>query len=76
MSGMNNGIVTGHNRTGIAVAKDRAKELVDGTARTQPSAPGNEQGVAEVRESYTAEVDPIGSVPSPALDAADREEML
>jgi hypothetical protein len=67
----NNGITTGPNRTGIGIVPQRAQELIDAAEGTHPSAPGNEHGVTELRESYSDESEPIGSVPPPAMDDAE-----
>jgi rubrerythrin len=56
----------GMNRTGVQMSPFDAKEMTDATpAAMVPSSPGDETMLAEIRSSYIAEADPLGSVPVP-----------
>lgn len=56
----------GHNRTGIATAREAADRMIEGTNEFLPDAPGDEGMIAEVRELFAKEAEPLGSVPPPA----------
>ncbi|HEY0713442.1 MAG TPA: ferritin-like domain-containing protein, partial [Polyangia bacterium] len=54
------------NRTGASVAPSLFQELVDATSQTEPSATGDAEEIAQVRNSYAKEAEPPGSMPPPA----------
>jgi rubrerythrin len=56
----------GRNRTGIASAPDRAREMVTGMEEFPPSAGGDAWAIAEVRIAYAREAEPPGHVPPPS----------
>jgi bacterioferritin (cytochrome b1) len=56
----------GKNRTGIATSAKAAERMIEGTVEFPPNEEGDERGIAEVRETFTKDVEPIGSVPPPA----------
>jgi rubrerythrin len=55
----------GTNRTGIAASPVDAAKLAECAEMYDPP-PGDEMLIAEVREDYQAEAEPIGSLPPPA----------
>lgn len=56
----------GTNRTGIAAALQRAKEMQAGMEAFPPTSQGSAQDIARVRIAYAKEAGPLGSVPQPA----------
>jgi len=56
----------GSNRTGIAAALQRAKEMQAGMEAFPPTSQGSAQDIAQVRIAYAKEAGPLGSVPQPA----------
>jgi hypothetical protein len=56
----------GTNRTGIAAALQRAKEMQAGMEAFPPTSQGSAQDIAQVRIAYAKEAGPLGSVPQPA----------
>ena len=56
----------GTNRTGIAAAPQRAKEMQAGMEEFPPTSQGSAQDIAQVRIAYAKEAGPLGSVPQPA----------
>jgi rubrerythrin len=63
---MSQTVGVGPNRTGIASAPDRAREMVAGMEEFPPSAPGDAQAIADVRVAYAQEAEPAGHVPPPS----------
>jgi hypothetical protein len=55
----------GKNRTGIATSREAAERMIEGTNEFRPDAPGDERAIAEVRESFAKDAEPLGSVPPP-----------
>jgi len=55
----------GHNRTGIATSPKLTQEMVASTQQFAPTPGGDESIIAQVRQEYALEADPIGSVPPP-----------
>jgi bacterioferritin (cytochrome b1) len=55
----------GRNRTGIATSRQAAERMIEGTAEFPPNTDGDERSIAEVRETFTKDVEPVGSVPPP-----------
>ena len=56
----------GMNRTGVQMSPLDASAMQSGMpASMTPATPGNDSALAEMRGSYIAEADPIGSVPIP-----------
>lgn len=57
----------GTNRTGMQMAPQQAKEMLDNTELDVEGADidTNGQGIAEMRADYIREADPLGSVPPP-----------
>jgi rubrerythrin len=51
----------------MQTAPKDAQELISATSAATPSAPGDESGIGDVRLSYIAEADGLGSVPPPAM---------
>jgi len=56
----------GTNRTGIAAALQRAKEMQAGMEAFPPTSQGSAQDIAQVRIAYAKEAGPLGSVPQPS----------
>lgn len=56
----------GINHTGITVAPDIANKMMENIKLTKPPR-GDERNLAEVRAAYTAEAEPVGSLPDPSL---------
>ena len=63
---MNQQAHLGTNRTGIAAALQRAKEMQAGMEAFPPTSQGSAQDIAQVRIAYAKEAGPLGSVPQPA----------
>jgi hypothetical protein len=55
----------GKNRTGIATSRQSAERMIEGTTEFPPSGEGDERVIAAIRESFSKEVEPLGSVPPP-----------
>lgn len=55
----------GHNRTGIATSPKLTQEMVTGAEQFAAPADGDERIIAQVRQQYARDADPIGSVPPP-----------
>lgn len=55
----------GKNRTGIATSRKAAEQMIEGTNEFPANEDGDERPIAEVRESFTKEMEPLGSVPPP-----------
>jgi hypothetical protein len=56
----------GFNRTGVDLARDRADAMLEATQEFRVPATTDGSAIAEVRDAYSREVDPMGSVPPPA----------
>lgn len=57
----------GQNRTGIATSRESADRMIEGTTEFQPNqATADGQEIAEVRQLFAKEAEPLGSVPPPA----------
>jgi hypothetical protein len=63
------------NRTGIAMSPELSQELIDIALKTKPSAPGDERGVAMVRNAYEQTASPIGTLP-PDINGSDEPDDL
>jgi len=63
---MNQHATPGRNRTGIAVAPQRSREMLTGLEEFLPTSPGSAQEIAQVRIAYAQQAEPLGSVPLPA----------
>ncbi len=55
----------GLNRTGVATSSDLCESMIEGTAEFPPTAPGDEREIAYVREDYSKDAEPLGTVPPP-----------
>jgi rubrerythrin len=66
---MNRQVELGPNKTGIATATELAAQMVQGTTEFLPSSPGDDQEIARVRGEYSERVEPLGSIPPPAMEA-------
>ena len=55
----------GMNRTGIDMSPDNVEALLQAVQEFPPSSSGSAQTLAEYRQSYIEEADPIGTVPVP-----------
>jgi hypothetical protein len=53
------------NRTGVAISPELTARMVEGTSEFPPRAAGNEGEIAEVREEYGKDAEPLGTVPPP-----------
>jgi rubrerythrin len=56
----------GMNRTGIAMAPMRAKEMVDGVKQFMPTLPPDGQRIEEVRLEMSRNAPPVGLMPPPS----------
>lgn len=57
----------GRNRTGIATSPELTEEMIAGMSEFLPSpVSGDENVIAKVREDYSRDAEPLGSVPLPA----------
>jgi rubrerythrin len=56
----------GDNRTGIARAPERTEEMVRGNDEFAPTARMDDRPIAEVRQEYAKEGEPLGTLPPPA----------
>jgi rubrerythrin len=56
----------GINHTGLKVAPEAANRMMETIELTKPPR-GDERGLAKIRSAYTAEADPVGSMPDPSL---------
>jgi hypothetical protein len=56
----------GSNRTGLKASPKDSQELLSAASSAIPSTPGDASGLGDVRLSYIAEADALGSVPPPA----------
>jgi hypothetical protein len=63
---MNQQAQLGTNRTGIASAPERAKEMQTGMEAFPPTSQDGVQNMEQVRLAYAKEAGPVGSVPRPA----------
>jgi rubrerythrin len=55
----------GLNRTGIATSREAAERMIEGTNEFLPDSSGDESEIAQVRELFAKEAEPLGSVPPP-----------
>jgi rubrerythrin len=55
----------GMNRTGIATSPKLSAEMVQGVTEFPPDIAGDEREIAQVREAFAKESEPLGSVPPP-----------
>lgn len=67
----------GYNKTGIATAPRLSEEMLEGTREFLPRLGGDEREIARVREIYSKDAEPLGTVPPPvgvgsAVKAATR----
>jgi rubrerythrin len=62
---MNQNPTLGTNRTGVAIAPQRAQEMLTGMEEFPPSSQGSAYDIAQVRIAYAQEAEPLGSVPPP-----------
>lgn len=62
---MNNGPELGMNRTGIATSPDLSARMVEGTAEFQTLVNGDDSQSALVRQEYSKDAEPLGSIPPP-----------
>lgn len=56
----------GDNRTGTARARERTEEMVSGNSEFAPLPNFDDGPIAELRREYSAESEPLGSMPPPA----------
>jgi rubrerythrin len=63
---MNQHATIGTNRTGIAAAPERSREMLTGMDEFPPTSQGSAADVAQVRMAYAQAAEPPGSVPPPA----------
>jgi len=62
----------GHNRTGMQMSPQHAKEMLEGAQLTEAAAPSESadipdgEALSAMRQEYIASADPLGSVPAPA----------
>jgi rubrerythrin len=63
---MNQHATIGTNRTGIAAAPERSREMLTGMDEFPPTSQGSAADVAQVRIAYAQAAEPLGSVPPPA----------
>jgi rubrerythrin len=63
---MNQHATVGTNRTGMAAAPERSREMLSGMDEFPPTSQGSAAGVAQVRIAYAQAAEPLGSVPPPA----------
>jgi hypothetical protein len=54
------------NRTGIGIAPELAKRMLEAPEEFPPSSPGTAEAMAAVRAAYAGEAEPIGTMPPPA----------
>jgi rubrerythrin len=57
--------IAGSNRTGCAVAPELTEEMIAGTLEFPPTSVGDATGLGELRATYTAEGEPVGTMPPP-----------
>jgi ferritin-like metal-binding protein YciE len=69
---MENRTELGMNRTGMQVAPEESRKMMEVTDMTRPSSPGDGAAIAEVRTHYIRGADPVGS--SPTNDTESRLE--
>lgn len=62
---MKNTVSVGTNRTGIGTSPIDSKEMIEGARRVVP-APGDGEGLHEVRKAYGKGAAPVGTVPPPS----------
>jgi rubrerythrin len=62
---MENRTELGMNRTGMDMSPVGRRRMQEVTEMTQPSSQGDESGIVELRASYIAEADAVGTVPPP-----------
>jgi rubrerythrin len=63
---MDQNATLGKNRSGIAMAPQRAQEMLTGMDEFPPTSQGSAQDIADVRIAYAKEAEPMGSVSLPA----------
>jgi ferritin-like metal-binding protein YciE len=73
---MDQNATLGKNRTGIAVAPQRAGEMCAGMDEFPPTSQGSAQDIADVRIAYAKEAEPMGSMPLPATWTATAHTAL
>ena len=56
----------GDNRTGTARARERCEEMLSGASEFAPMPSVDGSAIAELRREYSAEAEPLGSLPPPA----------
>jgi rubrerythrin len=57
---------TGRNRTGIATSAKLTEQMIAGTEEFAPTPNTDDNVIAQVREEYIRDAEPLGSVPPPA----------
>ncbi len=55
----------GTNRTGAKLAPEMLEEMVSGTQEFPPTSAGDAEGLADIRNAYSEEGEPIGTMPPP-----------
>lgn len=63
---MNQQATVGTNRTGMAAAPERSREMLSGMDEFPPTSQGSAADVAQVRIAYAQAAEPLGSVPPTA----------
>jgi rubrerythrin len=63
---MNQSATIGTNRTGIAAAPERSREMLTGMDEFPPTSQGSAANIAQVRIAYAQAAEPLGSEPPPA----------
>ena len=60
----------GVNRTGMDLEPDAAAKMLENIELTKPSSKGDEQAMAKMRGEYSAQAEPVGTIPdSNGIDA-------
>jgi bacterioferritin (cytochrome b1) len=70
---MENRTELGTNRTGMQLAPEESRKMMEVTGMTHPSSPGNGAGIAELRTRYIKAADPVGSLPPDMENGAEAE---
>jgi hypothetical protein len=58
---MNQSATIGTNRTGIAAAPERSREMLTGMDEFPPTSQGSAANIAQVRIAYAQAAEPLGS---------------
>lgn len=56
----------GKNLTGVGMAPFLSEEMMEVPLQAEPTSPGDEQALAEMRQSYTEKAVPVGTTPPPS----------